>query len=266
MSVDSATIDFAHTLADTAGEVIRPFFRQRIEVMDKGLAKGSKFDPVTAADQGAEKAIRAIIEHERPNDGILGEEFEERPSANGLRWVLDPVDGTRAFITGRHEWGSLIALEENGLAVLGMIDQPVLRERFIGVNGKAELISAGARTALRVRPCADLAQAVLCATHPEAYFTPDESDAFRRVQRTVRMTRFGGDCYLFGLLALGFIDLVVEAGFHRWDVAALIPVVEGAGGVITNWQGESCAHGGQILASGDPRAHAQVLKLLASSM
>src|SRR5262249_55896479 len=112
----------------------------------------------------------------------------------------------------------------------------------------------------------DLAQAVLCATHPEAYFTPDERDAFRRVQRAVRMTRFGGDCYLFGLLTLGFIDLVVEASLHRWDVAALIPVVEGAGGIITNWQGESCAHGGQIVASGDPRLHSQALKLLASSI
>ena len=113
MSVDSATIAFAQRLADTAGEVIRPFFRQRIDVTDKGLAKGGNFDPVTAADQGAEKAIRAIIERERPNDGILGEEFGEKPSANGFRWVLDPVDGTRAFICGRHEWGSLIALEEN---------------------------------------------------------------------------------------------------------------------------------------------------------
>ena len=264
MSVDSATIAFAQRLADTAGEVIRPFFRQRIDVTDKGLAKGGNFDPVTAADQGAEKAIRAIIERERPNDGILGEEFGEKPSANGYRWVLDPVDGTRAFICGRHEWGSLIALEENGCAVLGIIDQPVVGERFIGVNGIAELIAAGLRTPLQVRSCADLKEAVLCATHPEAYFTPDERDAFRRVQSAVRMTRFGGDCYLFGLLALGFIDLIVEASFHRWDVAALIPVVEGAGGIITNWRGESCAHGGQILAAGDPRVHAQAIALLSN--
>src|SRR6516162_3073294 len=155
MSVDSATIAFAQRLADTAGEVIRPFFRRRIDVTDKGLAKGGKFDPVTAADQGAEKAIRTIIELERPNDGILGEEFEERPSANGLRWVLDPVDGTRAFITGRHEWGSLIALEENGIAVLGMIDQPVLGERFVGVNGRSLLIEGDKRTPLKVRECAE---------------------------------------------------------------------------------------------------------------
>jgi myo-inositol-1(or 4)-monophosphatase len=265
MSVNAATIAFAHTLADSSGDVIRPFFRQRIDVTDKGLAQGSAFDPVTAADKGAEKAMRAIIERERPNDGILGEEFDEKPSANGRRWVLDPVDGTRAFITGRHEWGSLIALEENGLAVLGVIDQPVTRERFIGVNGNAELISGGTHTSLHVRECGDLALAVLCATHPEAYFTSDERNSFRRVQSAVRMTRFGGDCYLFGLLALGFIDLIVEASFHRWDVAALIPIVEGAGGIITNWQGKSCANGGQILAAGDPRVHGQALKLLSGS-
>jgi histidinol-phosphatase len=262
MSIDTATVNFAHKLADTAGEVIRPYFRQKIEVSDKGLAKGMVFDPVTAADKGAEQAMRLIIEQDRPDDGILGEEFPEKNSANGLRWVLDPVDGTRAFITGRHEWGSLIALEENGLAVLGILDQPVLRERFIGVNGEAALISDNRRTSLHVRPCADLSDAVVCATHPDAYFSIAEGEAFRRVQRASRMSRFGGDCYLFGALALGFIDVIIETTFNRWDVAALIPIVEGAGGIITNWEGGSCAHGGQILAAGDARVHEQAMKLL----
>jgi myo-inositol-1(or 4)-monophosphatase len=147
--------------------------------------------------------------------------------------------------------------------VLGIMDQPVLRERFIGVNGKAELISGSSRTPLHVRSCPDLSQAVLCATHPEAYFTLGEREAFRRVQQAVRMTRFGGDCYIFGVLTLGFIDLIIESSFHRWDVSALIPIVEGAGGIITNWQGGSCADGGQILAAGDARVHAQAMKLLA---
>jgi myo-inositol-1(or 4)-monophosphatase len=263
MSVDAATINFAYKLADTAGEVIRPYFRRQIEVTDKGLAKGSMFDPVTAADKGAEQAIRAVIERERPDDGILGEEFPEKKSTNGFRWVLDPVDGTRAFITGRHEWGSLIALEENGRPVLGILDQPVLRERFIGVNGQASLVAENKSAFLRVRSCADFSDAVLCATHPDAYFSAPEGEAFRRVQRAARMTRFGGDCYLFGVLALGFIDLIVETSFHRWDVAALIPIVEGAGGIITNWEGGSCAQGGQVLASGDARIHKQAMKLLA---
>src|SRR5262245_49350648 len=263
MPVDPDTIDFAHRLADTAGDVIRPYFRRPIDVVDKGLAKGSVFDPVTAADKAAEEAIRALIERERPNDGIIGEEFGEKTSTNGLTWVLDPVDGTRAFITGRHEWGSLIALEENGRAVLGIMDQPVLGERFIGVNGDAELLTKRTRIPLHVRPCADTSEAVLCATHPNAYFAPTEREAFGRLQRTVRMSRFGGDCYIFGALALGFVDLIVESSFHRWDVAALIPIVEGAGGLISNWQGSSCADGGQILAAGDARVHAQAMKLLA---
>ena len=125
--------------------------------------------------------------------------------------------------------------------MLGILDQPVLHERFVGVNGEAVLLTGTRRTALHVRPCPALAEAVLCATHPDAYFSPAEADAFHRVQRITRMTRFGGDCYLFGLLALGFIDLIVEAGFHHWDAAALIPIIEGAGGIMTNWQGGSCA-------------------------
>ena len=263
MLVDDSTIAFAQTLADAAGAVIRPYFRQRIEVVDKGLAKGAVFDPVTAADKGAEEAMRAIIEKERPADGILGEEFGEKPSANGLTWVLDPVDGTRAFIAGRYEWGSLIGLEQNGMAVLGIIDQPVLHERFIGTNANAEFITSEGRTKLNVRPCASLKEAILCATHPDAYFTPAEQEAFQRVKRVTRMTRFAGDCYLFGLLSLGFIDLIIESSLHRWDVSALIPVVEGAGGIITNWHGESCANGGQVIAAGDPRVHEETIKMLA---
>jgi len=260
MLIDPDTIAFAHKLADAAGDVIRPYFRQPIPVTDKGAAK-AQFDPVTIADKSAEEAMRAVIERERPGDGILGEEYGEKPSTNGLTWTLDPVDGTRAFITGRHEWGSLIALEKDGRAVLGILDQPVLRERFIGVNGEAELITNGVRSRLRTRSCADLSEAVLCATHPDV-FSDDEQAAFRRVQRATRMSRFGGDCYIFGALALGFVDLIVESTFHRWDVAALIPIVEGSGGVISDWQGNSCAHGGRILAAGDARIHAQAVKLL----
>jgi myo-inositol-1(or 4)-monophosphatase len=261
--IDAETIAFAHSLADAAGEVIRPYFRQRIDVSDKGAAKGAVFDPVTEADKGAERAIRAIIERERPQDGILGEEYGEKAGTSGLRWVLDPVDGTRAFINGRHEWGSLIALEQNGRPVLGMIDQPVLGERFIGANGKASLFMRGIESDLRVRQCASIGDAILCATHPYAYFQADERAAFRRVSEAVKMSRFGGDCYIFGLLAMGFADLIVETSFHRWDVAALIPVVESAGGIITNWQGGDCSEGGQCVASGDRRVHDAALKLLA---
>jgi len=262
--IDAATVAFAHCLADAAGSAIRPHFRQRIGVADKGATKGGLFDPVTAADHEAERAIRALIEIERPDDGILGEEFGEKKGTNGRRWVLDPVDGTRAFINGRHEWGTLIALEENEKPVLGIIDQPVLGERLIGVNGKTETTAQGAAVPLRVRTCASLSEAVLCCTHPYAYFDAEERAAFRRVAKAVRMSRFGGDCYIFAVLAMGFCDLVVESHLHRWDVAALIPVVEGAGGIITDWKGGDCSHGGQVIAAGDRQVHEEALKLLRS--
>ena len=264
MSVDREIIAFAHRLADASGAAIRPYFRKRIDITDKGMMHAGQpvFDPVTAADREAEQAIRALIEHGRPEDGILGEEFGEENSGAALRWVLDPIDGTRAFITGRHEWGSLIALEENGVPVLGIIDQPVLGERFLGANGEAHMLTEGEDLRLEVRPCADLSEAVLCATHPYAYFSAEERDGFARIERAARMTRFGGDCYLFAALALGFVDVIVESCFKRWDVAALIPVIEGAGGVITDWQGGSCADGGQVLAAGDRRIHEQAMELL----
>ncbi len=261
--IDAETIAFAHKLADAAGAVIRPYFRVRLDVDDKGAAKGDIFDPVTAADREAERAIRAVIDRERPDDGILGEEFGEKEGKSGRRWVLDPVDGTRAFINGRHEWGSLIALEEGRRPVLGIVDQPVLGERFVGVNGTASLRGRDKTTPLHVRECASLNDAILCCTHPYAYFEAEERAAFRRVSSAVKMSRFGGDCYIFGLLAMGFCDVIVESHFHRWDVAALIPLIEGAGGIITNWQGGDCSEGGQCVASGDGRVHDAVLKLLA---
>jgi histidinol phosphatase-like enzyme (inositol monophosphatase family) len=264
MAVSDELIAFAHRLADAAGATILPYLRQRIDVANKPMVIEGRevFDPVTEADKNAELAIRAIIERERPDDGIMGEEFGETPGRNGLRWVLDPVDGTRAFINGRHEWGSLIALEENGRPVLGVLDQPSIGERFVGVNGRAQLRFKGADTPLHVRQCEKLSDAILCATHPDGYFGKEERDAFRRVQRAVKMSRWGGDCYIFGTMALGFTDLIIESAFKRWDVAALIPLVEGAGGIITDWQGGDCSAGGQCLAAGDKRIHAAALELL----
>ena len=261
MSVDADLIAFANRLADISGAVIRPYFRKPITVSHKdGKAA---FDPVTEADRGAERAIRDLIAKERPDDGILGEEFGETAGRNKYRWVLDPVDGTRAFITGRHEWGSLIALEDGGVPVLGILDQPVLGERFIGAGGAAHLVQAGRSLALKTRECAALKDATLCATDPSAYFSQAEIDAFTRVKVQTRMTRYGGDCYLFAALAMGFVDLVIEAGFHAWDAAALIPIVEGAGGVMTSWDGGSAASGKTIVAAGDRRVHDAALKLLA---
>jgi myo-inositol-1(or 4)-monophosphatase len=260
--VGTDLIAFAHRLADASGRVIRPHFRQRIDVIHKPGQHA--FDPVTEADRGAEKAIRDLIARERPQDGILGEEFGESIGKNGYRWVLDPLDGTRAFITGRHEWGSLIALEKGGTPVLGILDQPVLGERFIGVNGAAHLIRAGQQTRLHVRECPSLSEAVLCATDPSDYFSPAQQQAFARVKEKVRMTRYGGDCYILAMLAMGFVDLIVEAGFNEWDAAALIPIVEGAGGIITAWDGGPVGSGKTILAAGDRRLHIEAMKILAA--
>ena len=234
--------------------MIRPYFRRRLDVDDKGAAKGQDFDPVTAADRGAEEALRAIIARERPNDAILGEEFGETPGTSGRRWVLDPVDGTRAFITGHHMWGTLIALEEGGKRVLGIIDQPVLRERYIGYPGTAEVITPEDTTPLKTRACASLAEAIVTTTHPWSYFSDGEEDGFVRVASAARMSRFGGDCYGYALLAAGYTDLVIESDLKPWDVAALVPVVENAGGIVTDWQGVpldtmSCNYA--IVAAGD---------------
>ena len=261
MTVDDKTIQFANRLADAGGAAIRPHFRQRIEVTHKQSPQ-HRFDPVTEADRGAERAIRVLIERERPDDAILGEEYGEKPGTSGWRWVLDPVDGTRAFITGRHEWGSLIALEKDGAPVLGILDQPVLGERFIGVNGRSHLVQNDVRTPLRVRECAGIEDAILCATDPSAYMTAQQQAAFERVKAKARLTRYHGDCYIFAMLAMGFIDLIVEGAFKPWDVAALFPLVEGAGGVITNWQGEAWRDGDTLLASGDARLHKQAIEML----
>jgi myo-inositol-1(or 4)-monophosphatase len=261
MIVDDKLVAFANRLADASGAVIRPFFRQRIEVAHKpGRAA---FDPVTEADKGGERAIRAIIERERPDDGILGEEYGEKPGRNSLRWVLDPVDGTRAFITGRHEWGSLIALEDHEVPVLGMLDQPVLGERFLGFNGRSVLLTGDTRTPMKVRECPTLGDAILCATDPSSYMSPDQQAAFGRVKAAVRMTRHHGDCYIFAMLAMGFVDMVIEGPLKRWDIAALIPIVEGAGGLVTGWDGAPWRDGEAVLACGDRRIHEQTIALLA---
>lgn len=218
---------------------------------------------MTEADRSAEAALRAMIARERPEDAILGEEHGYQPGTSGRTWVLDPIDGTRAFITGRHTWGTLIALEEGSTRLLGIIDQPVLRERFIGCNGTSELLSPDGRETLRTRSCAGLASAVVSTTHPWSYFDAAQRQAFEDLACAARMSYFGGDCYAYALLAMGSIDLIVEASLHAWDVAALIPVIENAGGIVTDWDGNPVGAGGHIIAAGDGRVHADALRALA---
>lgn len=249
----------AHALADAARAQALALFRTAGLGADNKAAAG--FDPVTAADRAAEAAMRRILSQQRPDDAILGEEYGPQDGRSGLRWVLDPIDGTRAFISGAPTWGVLIALEDGTGPVYGLIDQPYIGERFEGGPGLAELSGPHGSRALATRATADLAQATLMTTFPEIG-TPAEASAFGRVRDRVRLTRYGLDCYAYALLAMGHVDLVIEAGLQPYDICAPIAVIRAAGGVVTDWRGGPAHGGGQVLAAANPALHAQALALL----
>ena len=255
-------IDFAafvDQLATASGDAILPFFRTSLGVEDKGSAAG--FDPVTAADRAAENAMRSLIKQSFPAHGIVGEEYgNERVNAEYV-WVLDPIDGTKSFITGMPAWGSLIALTRNGEPVYGMMHQPFIRERFSGDGGAAQYRGPAGKRALNVRPCAALSDAMLFTTSPRLMNAADGA-AFHKVEQAVKLSRYGGDCYAYCMLAAGHVDLVIETGLKPHDIVALIPIVHGAGGIVSNWEGESAVAGGRVVAAGDKRVHAAALKLL----
>ncbi|WP_300528081.1 histidinol-phosphatase [Maricaulis sp.] len=257
----SRDLEIATALADAAGAAIRPHFRSGLSV-DNKLEAG--FDPVTAADKASEQAMRAILEAQAADDGIFGEEFGRTPSRNGREWVLDPIDGTRAFISGLPCWTVLIALAVEGVPQLGVIDQPHTGERFIGLPGESWLDHAGARSALKTRDTASLAEATLATTDP-FLFKGEEYRAFSAVSDACQLVRFGYDAYAYAMIAAGGVDLVVESGLQAYDVNALIPVVTGAGGVVTDWRGGSAAGGGQVIAAANADLHAQALALLESA-
>ena len=239
---------FAGRLADAARTAIRPHFRALDGVDGKtGGPAQFGFDPVTAADTGAERAMRNLIAAERPDHGVIGEEFEDIPSRNGLTWLLDPVDGTRAFVAGLPSWTTLIALcDDEGTPLIGIIDQPVLDERYLGWPGGAALQQAGTQTPIRVSGCRDLREAVISTTDP-FILNPAEQGAWTHLRATARISRYGLDAYAYARLAAGTIDLVAESGLKAWDIAALIPVVRGAGGLATDWRGNAPRLGGQIV-------------------
>ena len=242
---------FADRLADAARDAILPHFRRAALAVDDKRPAG-QFDPVTEADRAAERAMRALIEETYPDHGIEGEEYGVKSSGSGWSWVLDPVDGTRAFIAGLPLWGTLIGLTFEERPVIGIIDQAYLGERFRGWPGGADVIDRHGQRPLRVRDCADLRDAV-AATTDVHLFNPSEAGAFEMVRRTAKLTRYGCDCYAYAMLASGHIDLVVESGLKPHDVAGLIPVIEGAGGIVANWRGEPAWRGGQVIAGGDRR-------------
>lgn len=249
---------FAHRLADAAGAAILPHFRNLSAVENK-LDIG--FDPVTIADRAAETAMRALIIAQRPQDGILGEEFPSIPSQNGWSWTLDPIDGTRGFIAGTPAWCVLIALTFNGQPVLGLIAQPYIKERFAGFADMSELITESGKSRLRASSVDVLSRAILATTDPYL-FEDQEANQFARLRDTVRLTRYGMDAYAYALLAAGGIDLVVETGLGLHDLHALIPVVRAAGGIITDWSGGDDYASGQLIAAATPTLHQQAMTRL----
>lgn len=246
---------FAEQLADAAAAAIAPYFRAELAVDDKG---GRLFDPVTAADKAAERAMRELILARYPEHGILGEEEDAVAGSSPLTWVLDPIDGTRAFITGLPLWGTLIALNDGERPVLGVMNQPFTGERYTGSPAGAWRNG----TPLRTRACKSLSSARLMCTTPDMFDSAARRAAFEAVAADAQLLRFGGDCYAYCMLASGFVDAIVEASLQPYDVQALMPIVEGAGGVMTAWDGSSAQHGGAIVACGDPALHAQLVERL----
>jgi myo-inositol-1(or 4)-monophosphatase len=268
-AVDFAS--FVERLAQVSGDVIAPFFRSAIGAEDK--SKGGVFDPVTEADRAAEVAMRRLINQTFPAHGIIGEEYGQDRADAEYVWVLDPIDGTKSFISGIPMWGTLIGLMHSGRPVYGMMSQPFTRERYFGDGNRARwrglaplrgdsASSEWTNRALHVRACASLTEATLLTTSP-LLFNDDDRAAYRRVEAPARLTRYGGDCYAYCMLASGFVDVIVEANLKPYDIVALVPIIEGAGGIVTNWEGGPAALGGRIIAAGDRRVHEQAMKFLA---
>lgn len=251
----------AVSLIERAGGITAKYFRRRLDVDDK--SGGAYFDPVTVADREVEEFLRDELRSRFPGYGIVGEEHADEATDADLCWVIDPIDGTRAFISGMPAWGILLGLTERGAPVVGAMHQPYIGETFYGGRGvEARLRHDGSDDEIVSRNGVSLEDAIIYSTHPGLFLDPGEREAFERVSSACRMTRFGGDCYSYCLLALGQVDLVVESMLQPYDIVPLIPIIEAAGGVVTDGHGGSAAGGGFVVAAGSPELHAQALAAL----
>lgn len=251
---------FILELSAEAAAITLPLFRTDVPVDDKGA---ETFDPVTEADRGAEAALRRMVAQRFPDHGVIGEEYgADRPDAEHV-WVIDPVDGTRAFVAGLPLWTTLIALRFQGSPVLGVIGQPYLREFYVGSPALgSRLVTPDGERRLEVRVCEGLSEAVMATTDPDL-FTGEERPAYDGLRRASRLTRLGADAYAYAMVALGTVDLVVESGLKPWDIDACVPVIEGAGGMVTDWTGRRLGReGGRVAAAGDPRVLRDALPAL----
>jgi myo-inositol-1(or 4)-monophosphatase len=259
-----AYVEFAHRAAIAAGAVALPHFRRALDVENKDRVGG--YDPVTVADREAESAIRAAIRGAYPAHGILGEEHGREPGSERWTWVIDPIDGTKSFVLGQLHWGVLIALNDGTRPVAGVAYQPYVGEAFVAhAGGLAQWRRGGERRTLATRRCARIEEAIVVTTDPRQFARPRETAAYEAVTRDARYTRYGGDLYCYTQLAMGLTDVVVETGLKPYDIQALIPLIESAGGIVTDWRGGSCADGGDILACGDRKLHAELLRRIANA-
>ncbi|WP_417728958.1 inositol monophosphatase family protein [Roseovarius sp.] len=250
----------AHAVADAARVAVLPFFRSAGLTADNKLPDG-RFDPVTEGDRATERAMREVLGRLRPQDGILGEEYGTVAGTSGLTWALDPIDGTRAFLSGAPTWGVLIAVSDENGPIYGIIDQPYIGERFEGGWGEAKMTGPLGTRDLRVRAARPLSEAIVFTTFPELG-SPAEAAGFAEVAARAKLTRYGLDCYAYSLVAAGHIDLVIEAGLAPYDIQAPIAVIEAAGGIATDWQGGPAHQGGRVIAAAGRAQHAAALEIL----
>lgn len=250
----------AERAAQAAADVTLQYFRRDMAVENK--AGEHAFDPVTQADRQAEIAIRESLRADFPDIGFYGEEHDAIGSDSGLTWVVDPIDGTRAFMSGMPLWGTLIGLFDGRDAILGVMDQPFMGERYTAVGGRALLKSHRGERELHCRQGTLLSDATMYCTTPDMFDTPTSRASFQRVRDAVRLSRYGGDCYAYALLASGFVDVVLDCDLKPYDIVALIPLVENAGGVVSNWEAGSGVDGGRIIAAASPELHEEALSLL----
>ncbi len=257
---------FLHELCDGAMVETMKTFRQPMVIDNKqgGDSSGRGFDPVTIADRAAEKVIRALILARFPDHGILGEEYGAHNEDAEYCWIIDPIDGTRSFISGLPLWGTLIGLYRNGEPIAGIMHQPFTGERYLSDGVRSFLVHHDKRVGIRTRETKRLEDCILLTTSPKI-FGADEVAAYERVEDACKLTRYGSDCYAYAMVASGQVDLVIESKLFVYDIAALIPIVENAGGCMTNWQGGSGAQGGQILACCNREIHRQAMELLNNS-
>jgi histidinol phosphatase-like enzyme (inositol monophosphatase family) len=259
MSSPVETLTFAHSLADAARLAILPYFRGGGDIENKA---STGFDPVTQADKAAEQAMRALIREHRPDDTIIGEEFDDHEGTSNWTWVLDPIDGTRAFIAGTTTWGVLIGARFNDKPTVGIMDQPFADERWAACPDRAFWSRGRARVPLATRKNVALGDALLATTDPFLFEGP-KFERFMALRAATRLARYGLDCTAYSLLAHGHLDLVIETDLKDVDIAALIPIIEVAGGIITDWQGRHNPKGGDVIAAGCPALHAKALTMMA---